>query len=965
MFKNMNIGLRLGLGFGLIIILMLVTGTFAISRFSRFNGSVGELVNDRWPKTVLANKLAIDIEIIAIDTRSAILRDDPKESAHELEKVLDGKEAVSKGLEMLKEKNLSDQEKDLLKKIYESRDRYMDVLADIIRLIESGNREQAKNDLFSKIMPLRTPYSEAVYNLLRYLEKAVNDAGAAAQKDYTDSRNTIIILLAGSFLLALMLMYGVTRGITEPISRMLDLNKRLAQGDLNVIIKTDRKDETGLMIEGMKDMVDKFKEVLSDINMLTASAAAGKLSVRMDEAKHRGDFRKIIEGVNHTLDAVIGPLNVAADYVDRISKGDIPEKISDEYKGDFNKIKNNLNRCIDTINGLVAEAGMLTKAAVEGRLETRGDVEKFSGDYAKIVKGVNDTLDAVIGPLNVAADYVDRISEGDVPEKISAEYKGDFNKIKNNLNRCVDAINGLVAEAEMLTKAAVEGRLSTRGNADKFSGDYAKIVKGVNDTLDAVIGPLKVAANYVDRISKGNIPERISDEYKGDFNEIKNNLNRCIDAINGLVAESGMLTKAAVEGRLDTRGNLEKFTGDYAKIVKGVNDTLDAVIGPLNVAADYVDRISKGDIPEKISSEYKGDFNQIKNNLNILIEATNEITKVAEEMSGGNLDIVVKERSDRDKMMRALNSMIANLKDIVINVKHVSGSVASGSQQLSASSEEMSQGAAEQASAAEQVSSSMEEMASNIRQNADNSMETEKIALKSAEDAREGGKAVEDTVIAMKDIAERISIIEEIARQTDLLALNAAIEAARAGEYGKGFAVVASEVRKLSERSQKSAAEICKLSVSSVEIAEKAGTLLAKIVPDIQRTAELVQEISAASNEQNSAADQINKAIRQLDEVIQQNASATEEMSSTSQELADQAEQLREAIAFFTVEDKTSRKTVFVKDGSATKQDIKKKAAAKPKGKISSIVRTKPDDDFGYVGTVPETGEHDSEFERY
>ncbi len=608
---------------------------------------------------------------------------------------------------------------------------------------------------------------------------------------------------------------------------------------------------------------------------------------------------------------------------------------------------------------------MLTKAAVEGRLSTRGNTEKFSGDYAKIVKGVNDTLDAVIGPLNVAADYVDRISEGDVPEKISAEYKGDFNKIKNNLNRCVDAINGLVAEAGMLTKAAVEGRLSTRGNADRFSGDYAKIVKGVNDTLDAVIGPLKVAANYVDRISKGNIPEKISDEYKGDFNEIKNNLNRCIDTINGLVAEAVMLTKAAVEGRLSTRGNTEKFSGDYAKIVKGVNDTLDAVIGPLNVAADYVDRISKGDTPEKISEAYKGDFNQIKNNLNILIAATNEITRVAEEMAGGNMTVIVKERSERDKLMRALNAMIANLNEIVINVKHVSGSVASGSQQLSASSEEMSQGAAEQASAAEQVSSSMEQMASNIRQNADNALETEKIALKSAEDAREGGKAVADTVIAMKDIAEKISIIEEIARQTDLLALNAAIEAARAGEHGKGFAVVASEVRKLSERSQKSAAEIGKLSDSSVEIAEKAGGLLAKIVPDIQKTAELVQEISAASNEQNNAAEQINKAIRQLDEVIQQNASATEEMSSTSQELADQAEQLREAIAFFAVDDKAVRKTLFVKDESAKKQDIKRKAAAKPKGKINSAVKAKPDDDFGYIGTVTDTGEHDSEFERY
>jgi len=193
----------------------------------------------------------------------------------------------------------------------------------------------------------------------------------------------------------------------------------------------------------------------------------------------------------------------------------------------------------------------------------------------------------------------------------------------------------------------------------------------------------------------------------------------------------------------------------------------------------------------------------------------------------------------------------------------------------------------------------MEEMSSNIKQNADNAHQTEKIALKAAEDAREGGKSVTETVAAMKEIATKISIVEEIARQTNLLALNAAIEAARAGEHGKGFAVVASEVRKLAERSQTAAAEIRELSASSVEVAEKAGEMLTRIVPDIQKTAELVQEINAASNEQNTGTEQINKAIQQLDQVIQQNASSTEEIASTAEELSSQAEQLHDSIGFF------------------------------------------------------------------
>ncbi|MGE0086489.1 MAG: methyl-accepting chemotaxis protein [Desulfococcaceae bacterium] len=291
----------------------------------------------------------------------------------------------------------------------------------------------------------------------------------------------------------------------------------------------------------------------------------------------------------------------------------------------------------------------------------------------------------------------------------------------------------------------------------------------------------------------------------------------------------------------------------------------------------------------------------------------------AKEIAGGNLTarIDVHQKDEIGILTEAMRGMAARLREIVADVKQSADNVSSGSQQMSssaeemsASAEEMSQGVSEQAASAEQVSSSMEEMASNIRQNADNAQETEKIARKSSQHARESGTAVRETVNAMKTIAQKISIIEEISRQTDLLALNAAVEAARAGEYGKGFAVVASEIRKLAERSQKAANEINALSDSSVSIAEKAGEMLTQLVPDIEKTAELVQEISSACNEQDAGAGQVNKAIQQLDVVIQQNASASEEMASgseelasTSEELSAQAEHLRATMSFFKVDD--------------------------------------------------------------
>ena len=265
-------------------------------------------------------------------------------------------------------------------------------------------------------------------------------------------------------------------------------------------------------------------------------------------------------------------------------------------------------------------------------------------------------------------------------------------------------------------------------------------------------------------------------------------------------------------------------------------------------------------------------------------------------------EISVRQKDEVGQLAESLRDMQEKLTDVVASVKSAGENVASGSQEMSSSSQEMSQGATEQAANTEEVSSSMEEMDSNIQQNADNATETEKIARKAAEDAQQGGKAVQQTVEAMRNIAERISIIEEIARNTNLLALNAAIEAARAGEHGKGFAVVASEVRKLAERSQTAAGEISELSTSSVDVAEEAGQLLNALVPDIQRTAELVQEISAASSEQRAGSRQVNKALAQLDQVVQQNASQAEEMSSMAEELSSQAEQLQDTMSFFQVE---------------------------------------------------------------
>ncbi|MBI5640135.1 MAG: HAMP domain-containing protein [Nitrospirae bacterium] len=602
-----------------------------------------------------------------------------------------------------------------------------------------------------------------------------------------------------------------------------------------------------------------------------------------------------------------------------------------------------------------------------GSAQSRANIISTGATLTLVLFGILGGLVFVRGitkPISECIAVANKVAEGDTRLEIDGSRKDETGRLMAAMKNMVGKIKMMTDDVDMLSRAAVEGRLTERADATKHQGDYRKIVESVNKTIGSLVGLLDnmpLPAMIIDR--------DFSIRY---MNNTGSNLlattqaqligNKCYNYFKTSDCHTencacAQAMKKAAEATRETDAHPMGYDLDISYTGRPVIDEAGNVIGAFEVVVDQTAIKKAAKKMQKIAEFQDAEVTKLTESLRQLSDGD---LRVNLEVAGGD-DDTAETRKSFEIIRENLNAMVVNLTNFSMDIQSAANQVAEGSGQISGSSEQMSQGATEQAASVEEVSSSMEQMSSNIKQNADNAQQTEKIALKASEDAKEGGRAVAETVSAMKEIAGKISIIEEIARQTNLLALNAAIEAARAGEHGKGFAVVASEVRKLAERSQTAAAEISKLSSSSVQVAEKAGEMLAKIVPDIQKTAELVQEISGASNEQTVGAEQINKAIQQLDQVIQQNAGATEEMAATAEELSSQAEQLRSAVAFFKVEaapgalPRAAQKRVVV---HAKKELRRAPVKSKERGEPAGVV-------IGMGGDGKNGGSDDGDFERF
>ncbi len=552
--------------------------------------------------------------------------------------------------------------------------------------------------------------------------------------------------------------------------------------------------------------------------------------------------------------------------------------------------------------------------------DTSADIKVTTQDEVGILQSA---LIKMSDNISEQARNAQKIAEGDLSLEISQRSEKDV--LALSMKKVVEELRKLVKEANQLSDAARNGNLTVRGDERQFKGGYNEIIKGFNNTLDAIEEPLNISMTFISKLSEGDAKEPIAnaDQFNGSYKELVINLNKVLESLYDMTAEVNSLTEASVNGQLSHRADVSKLKGGYADLVSGMNQTLDSVIKPIEEASDVLKHMADGDLGMRVEGAYAGEHAVIKDALNSMGENVSgyidEMSSVLQQMANKDFSKNINRTyvGDFKILGESINFIIEQFNEVLSEIYVSAEQVEEGAEQVASSSQNLSQGSSEQASSVEEMSSSITEVAEQTRDNAKNADQANALSILARDNAEKGNNEMTDMISAMNNIKNSsnnisniIKVIDDIAFQTNILALNAAVEAARAGEHGKGFAVVAEEVRNLAARSAEAAKETTGLIDESInqvdegyEIAQKTAGALKEIVKGVADAVEIVSDIASASNEQAQAIDQINVGVDQISQVTQSNMATAEQSAAASEEMASQSQELKHMIGAFVLKD--------------------------------------------------------------
>ncbi len=619
-----------------------------------------------------------------------------------------------------------------------------------IRSLTDGSLFKSKNAMASKLE------SMAALALVR----------ASAEKAASDQTFLVVSALAvggGLFGILVALSAGVvlTNSITGPLSKAGHMLQEMGKGHLGERLRLTSNDEIGEMAKTMDQFADDLQAMLN-----------GNLQ--------------------------------------RIAAGDLSMQIRFCDSGD--EIAQAEQSIVDALRGLTAEMTMLVEAGVQGRLATRGNSAKFAGVYKEIVDGMNATLEHVIGPLNVAVESLENIAEGTLTSRIDGHYRGDFAKIPASVNHVMDVFEMRNADLQMLTDAAIEGKLGVRAELGKYSGANGRLLRAINEMLDAFVRPLSLAAGYIDRIANGEIPPKITETYLGDFNSVKNSLNQCIDSLSTLHQDLMVTLSAQRQGEIAARCHPENLKGVYAELATGINDALDAVSAPLLEAMDLLEAYGEGDLSRSMrplpgqqigltnvinrmqnnvnaligdmsalaqaavdgnlskradASAHHGDFGRIVQGVNDTLDAVtlpiNDTKQMLTRVAHGDLAVHMdgQYRGDYVLLKNSIETMIGGLKDMASQTQQGAVNMSSATAQILAASTDMAGVTREQASAVNEITTTLQVIKASAE---DVARRAEGVALESTrarEAAEKGTIAVDEAITGMSDIRQKVEAIAE------------------------------------------------------------------------------------------------------------------------------------------------------------------------------------------------------------